>query len=406
MENQNVEKIKLDEKAIDAIAEKVAEKNKASKEEIDAALAKQKSELEKDFSEREKVIRKNVKDNPEGEEKPEESAQVKFVKACIALKGNNTEAVKAYNEASIKSLQKANYNTTGVNADGGYVVPDATFEAEVEKLTEDYGVAFREADVRPISTDSIKTNRRGSNVTMYEIGQGVRKPGTKLTIEQIEVSLRKFAAIAIATDELVEDSAIDWWNEVTQGFAEERARIADEMVFTDTNSTYPGILRTPGVPVISVGSSVNDFSWDDLMDAEVTVPTLAARNGKHYMHRTFWNIVRKSKDSENRYQLVPSAGLVTPWGTPVVLVDVMPSIHELGDANEPFAVFGDLKRIKLYVKRGLQLAQSSEATVYDTNGDPIDLYAQDMSALRAVTRMVSLVKFKNAFCLIGIGTVS
>jgi len=314
--------------------------------------------------------------------------------------------VKKYNEFAIDARTKAGYGNETVNADGKYIIADPTFEVEVEKLAPNYGVALTEANVVPISTNSIKTNKRGSNVTMYETGEGVAKTGTKLTIDQVSVSLRKFAAIAIATDELIEDAAIDYWNEVTMGFAEEVARVADQLVFTDPSLTYPGILKKSGTIVEPVGALITSATWDDLLNAESKVPTAARANMKHYMHRTVWNIFVQSKDTEGRYQWFPTMGNTTPWGTPVVLVDAMPDIYEVGDGNEGFVVTGDLKRIKLYRKRGLTLEASNQATVTDADGGTVNLFAQDMSALRAVVRMVALCKFPEAFVITGTGTVS
>jgi HK97 family phage major capsid protein len=379
----------------------------------------------------EKVVKKNVAakkdadgndvnedDEPQTEEEKAKAAlraltpQARLMKSAIALTKGDRTTLKALNEVAVENIEKAGYANSDTNADGGYIVADPEFEAEVEKLANDYGVAFNEADVRNINSSSIKTNKRGSNVTMYETGQGAKKKGTKLTIDSILVELRKFAAIAIATDELVEDAAIDFWAEVTQGFAEERARIADELVFTDDGGSLynqsgvgTGILETAGVAVETVGNNINLITWDDLLNAEAKVPTASARNGKHYMHRTVYNLLRQSKGSDGHYIAPLNSGLQTPWGTPVVLVDVLPASNA-GQANAGYTVFGDLKRVKLYVKRGLVLTEGKEATVTDADDEEVNLYEQDMSALRAVTRMVALVKFPEAFCVVGTGTVS
>ena len=394
----------LDEKAVGEIASEVS---KGVQPAIDEAVAKAMETKEAEFQLKleslENVAKKSL---AEKDSEATERKEVRFIKSVIALANGDKEALKGYNSKSMDMRTKAGYANTDVNADGGYIVADPEFEAAIESLSEEYGVAFREADVRPISRNSIKTNKRGSNVTMFETGQGVAKTGTKLTIEQVTVELRKFAAIAIATDELVEDSAIDFWAEVTAGFAEERARIADELVFTDDDETYPGVLRTPGVYVETVGASLTSITWDDLLNAEAKVPTKAGANAKYYMHRTVWNIIRQAKDDEGRYQMLPTAGLQTPWGKQVVLVDVMPDSATVGDSNEPFIVYGDLKRVKLYVKGGLTLTIGTEGTVADSLGSDVNLFEQDMTALRAVTRMAALVKFPEAFVLIGTGTVS
>lgn len=412
----------LDDEAVKAIAAEVAKgMGDTIKSTVDEAV--------KAAMPAEPVVKKNVStkgadgDTPSNDDDaPEEDEATKAVKAlsapqrlmraAMALTKGDRESLKSLNAVAIGNIEKAGYATTDVNADGGYIVADPEFEAEVEKLANDYGVAFVEADVRNISTNSIKTNKRGSNVSMYETGQGAKKRGTKLTIDRVLVELRKFAAIAIATDELVEDAAIDFWAEVTQGFAEERARIADELVFTDDGGTLynstgigTGILETAGVAVETVGAAITDITWDDLLNAEAKVPTASARNGKHYMHRTVLNLLRQNKGTDGHYVAPLTAGLQTPWGTPIVLVDVLPASNE-GGANNGYTVFGDLKRVKLYVKRGLVLTEGKEATVTDADDVEVNLYEQDMSALRAVTRMVALVKFPEAFCVIGTGTVS
>ena len=279
----------LDDEAVKAIAAEVAKgMGDTIKSTVDEAV--------KAAMPAEPVVKKNVTtkgaDGGESDEDSEDtedeatkalkalSPAKRLMRSAIALSKGDRSTLKSLNTVAIGNIEKAGYATSDVNADGGYIVADPEFEAEVEKLAEDYGVAFVEADVRNISTNAIKTNKRGSNVTMYETGQGAKKRGTKLTIERILVELRKFAAIAIATDELVEDAAIDFWAEVTQGFAEERARIADELVFTDdggslynTSGVGTGILETAGVAIETVGSAITDITWDDLLNAEAKVPT-------------------------------------------------------------------------------------------------------------------------------------
>lgn len=258
-----VEETVLDEAAVKAIADQVAAGMAGSiASAVDAAV-------EKKLAASEKTVKKNVSgktkspnddDEEEGDEDAPESEAAKaskeqrLVRAAMALVRGDSSTLRELNQYAMDQRTKAGYANTDVNADGGYIVADPEFEAEIEKLAPEYGVAFTDADVRPISRNSVKTNKRGSNVTMYETGQGAKKTGTKLTIDQILVELRKFAAIAIATDELEDDAAIDFWNEVTQGFAEERARIADELVFTDDGGSLynqtgvgKGIFETAGV---------------------------------------------------------------------------------------------------------------------------------------------------------------
>lgn len=403
VEETKVENYELDQKALDSIASAVVKGL-----DIDNKIA---ASVSAAVEQVEKTIQKNTKTSNEPTIKVNaysDRKEVRFVRALEALKGGNNALVAKYNESNIADREKAGYANETTGADGAYLVPPADFEAEVEKIVPNYGVAFRDADVRTVRSNSVITNKRGSNVTMYETAEAGQKTGTKMTIEQYTMTLRKFAAIAPLTDELNDDSAIDFYNELIQGFAEERARIADVMVFTENGTTAAkkGLLRTAGVNVEPVVSATA-ITWDDLMNAEAKVPTNAMANGKHYMHRSLWNSIKQVKDGSGRYQWLPASGFVTPWGTPVVLADVLPNIFDAdSDGSTPLGVFTDLKRVKLYVKKGLVIDILREGTVHDADGNAVNLGEKDMTAVRAVSRMGKIIKFPEAATVYGTGNVS
>jgi HK97 family phage major capsid protein len=406
------EEVVLSTEALQAIGDAVSKQieptiSKAAEAAVASAIEVEKTGLQKAIEAVEEITRKHA-GGKGGEDEMTLTAKKKLMfDAAKALVAGDNEALKTYNKQIMEMREKLGYGNTSVSADGGYLIALPEFEAEIEKIMPLYGVGLQDATVRYINSNRIITNKRGSNVTMYETSQGQQKTGTKITIQQVEVTLRKFAAIAPFTDELDEDSAIDFWAELQADFAEEWARILDVLVFTDrVSSTYPGVLYMPGIAVESVGAAITSFNWDDMIDAEVRVPSRVMQVGKWYMHRSVWAIVRKTKDNEGRYQALPSGVLQTPWGTEVKLVDVMPASSTVGDGNEPFALFGDLKRVKLYIKKGLTLEKSNEATVHDADGNAVNLFEKDMSALRAVARAVALVKFPEAFVAVGTGTVS
>lgn len=403
-------KVKLDEKALEAITSKIkGEMATDVASAVKAVFEEKEKEAEAKKAEAEAIAKKeleapNVNKMQDVEDMGKELRMVKHLKAFL---NGDRATVREFNQFNLEQAkQKTGYQNAATSADGGYVVLDPEFEAEVEALSEDYGVAFREADVLPINAGSIKTNKRGSNVTMYEVGEGATITSSKMSIEQVEKALRKFAGISIGTYELSEDSAIDFWNEFTKGFAEERARIADELVFTDTKVGNEGIMHQDDIIVETVGAAITSITWDDLLNAEAAIPTKARQNMKHFMHRTVWNLLLQDKDDEGRYQALPFGAKQTPWGTPVVLVDALPTSAMVGDANEGYIVTGDLKRAKLYYKRGLVVDFSREATVTDTDSNAVNLFEQGMEALRVMTRMVHLNKFPEAFCVTGTGTVS
>lgn len=409
-----MEELEIDQKAMDQLTKDVSEKVGAELSEKLATLVKESvAETTNSLVEQsEAIVDKKINAIPylkRTGDVSKEGKEMRLYKAVRALARKDYGQLDEYNAFNKELIAKAGYQSTGTDADGGYVVVDPEFEAQVDKIIEQYGVAVNEVTVVPVTSNSIKTNKRGSNVTMYEVSEGASITASKMTIDQDAVNLRKFAGIAVNTNELTEDQAIDWYNELVQGFGEEAARLQDVQVFTDTNATYPGILKLgsgTGVYTETVGSALTDMTWDDLLNAQYKVPTVVGQAGKFYMNRTIWNLLMQVKDDNSRYQFDPKSGLLTPWGTPVVLVDVMPSVTYAPDSNEPYIIFGDLRRSKMYTKRGLTIATSTDATITDQASASQALFQNDMNALRVTKREVVLHKFPEANCLIGIGTVS
>lgn len=345
---------------------------------------------------------KAVKDKSDYEELGKEKF---LLKQILAIKDNDHAELKRLNAQSIATHVKAGYQNETTSADGAYLVPPADFIADVVRLEEQFGVARRNARLYETNSNAVTLNKKAGSVTMYEIGEGVAKTGTKMSFGQTLIPLRKFAAIAAMSDELIQDSPVNVYNELTMDFAREHARIQDTLMFTDATT---GIVHSSGINVITVGSSINSLTFDHLNQAVWGIPTTAQSNGKFYLNRTILGLVQRLKDSFGRYLWsVGPNGIVdgTIWGYPYELVEVLPHLAEDGN-NKAFIIFGDLSYAYLIMKRGLQLTTLLEGTVHGSDGSTINLAEQDMTALRAVSRMNAKVHFGQAFSVIGTGTVS
>jgi len=375
---------------------------------IEEAVSKTvQDEVAKAIQSLEKVVDKGIGGSTPSADVKDEletmSKEVRFVKGLRAMMQNDFETLRQHNKYAIT---KAGYQNETTNADGGFLVPDPDFIAEVARLEEQYGVAQRDARVITVRSDSLKINKKDSGVTMYETSEAGAKTGTKMTFGQDTVVLRKFAGIAAVTDELNEDAAVAIFNELSTDFARESARIKDTLVFTDATS---GISVAAGTAAVAVGATIDLIDFDDLNLAVYSVPTQSMQGGKFYLHRTILGIIQRIKDTTDNYIWQPGTnGVVngTIWGFPYELVEVLPDIAHVGDANEPYIIFGNLKYSVLIQKAGLQLTTLKEATIADSDGNTVNLARQDMTGLRAVMRANNLVQFPEAFCLIGTGTVS
>ena len=409
-------KIEIDEQVVSEVAKKAAESIKVPTaeevaEKVASIMVEKTEKVEKkaiheeagEQKEAVKVLDKSIGSLPK---------EIRFAKAVVAVKSGDAKTLSEYNQYVSKAWQevsKANYQNVTTAADGGALVPDPEFIAEIERLTDEYGVVSRLADVRRTDRDSVTLLGGTNTVQFTQTGEATAQNAQKLTYKAETAALLKYIATLVMTSEIVEDAAIDMFADATTEIARARARLFDELVFT--SSAY-GLL-TPAVAeeykTQTVGSAITDFDANDAMNARYKVASSARANGRYFMHPTVWNLLRQSREGSGTgaYLFGGVGQSVTPNidGVPVELVDVMPEVGAIS-ANKAFAVYGDLSRIKVHVKRLLETKVFDSGVVKDAGGSDINLITQDSWAIRATLRCVPQTRFQGAFTIIGTGTVS
>jgi HK97 family phage major capsid protein len=406
------EQIEIDADVIDAVANKAVETIKASLEIptadqiADSVIAKQDAVEKKNIhesSEKSAVAKTNS-----FAELPKE---VRFAKGLIANLRKDANGQAEYNgyvANAWSNVNKANYQNVTTTADGGALVPDPEFVAEVERLTNEYGVVARLANIRQTDRDSVTLLSGTNEISFTKASEATAVNAQKLTYTSATVALDKYIATLVMTSEIVEDSAINLWQDATNEIARARAKLFDQLVFTDT--TYGLLTPSAGetYKTLSVGTAITDFSFDDALDASYKVVSSVRRTGRDFMHPTVWNALRQTKASTSGEYFYGSPNEApTPMigGYPVELVDSMPAVGEIS-ANKAFAVFGDMSRVRINVKRLLETKVFDSGVVKDAGGTDINLITQDSWAMRATLRAVPQTRFQGAFVVIGTGTVS
>lgn len=410
--------LEIDEEVVDAVAKKATESiEKTLSEKFQVPTADQIADAIAAKSE--KVEKKDIH---ESDDKPSDKRlktgfdslpkEVRFAKAVRAHVNGDSQVMGEYNAYAAKAwseVNKANYQNVTTAADGGALVPDPEFVAEIERLTDEYGVAARLATVRRTDRDSVTLASGTNEISFTRTSEATAVNAQKLTYANATAALDKYIATLVMTSELVEDAAIDIFQDASNEIARARAKLFDQLVFTD--ATY-GLLYAPDAgeafKTVSVGSAITDFDADDAMDAQYKVVSSVRRNGRFFMHPTVWNEIRQTKEATTGGYLFGAPGQgVSPTidGYPVELVDIMPAVGDI-TANEPFAVFGDLSRVMIHVKRLLETKVFDSGVVKDAGGSDINLITQDSWAMRATLRCVPQTRFPGAFVVIGTGTVS
>ena len=337
--------------------------------------------------------------------------EMRFAKHVKATLNKDFGAKKAFDEFALEARAKAGYNNEGVSSEGGYLVLQPEFEAEIERLLPQYGGMANEVNFVPLAGNSVITNKGTNNVSFTKTNEGAAKPVGKSAFSQSTVALNKYTAILLATTELIEDQAVDFWNDATQQFTYAYNKKIDEMVLTDkgTTSSEKGIINTAGVTLEPTSGAGSTITWNDLLNAKYAVPGEASPDGIYVMHRSTFNTLRQLQGSTTYYQ-VPEAfkgvgGQITPWGDRVVLSEAMPvnASSFVGTTVGAGVVYGNFKRYaKVYTKAGgLQLDVSNSATVVDNASVTKNLWQDNLVGMKAEFRATFFAKFPEAFCIIG-----
>lgn len=403
--------IEIDQKVVDAVAEKAAASIKpVSADEVAEKVATIMAE-KAEKTEKKDIHESVAKEAPRSLKKGFETLpkEIRFTKGLIASLRKDYAGMQEYNDYVNKAwAEKANYQNVTTTADGGALVPDPEFVAEVERLTDEYGVASRLATVRRTDRDSVTLLSGTNEISFTKANEATAVNAQKLTFAAATAVLEKYIATLVMTSEVVEDSAVDLFLDATNEVARARAKLFDQLVFTD--STY-GLLSptiAKAYKTQTVGSAITNFDADDAMNAQYKVVSSVRRNGRFFMHPSVWNVLRQTKEATTGgYLFGPVGSEITPSinGVPVELVDVLPEYGTIG-ANKAFAVFGDLSRVQLHVKRLLETKVFDSGVVKDSGGSDINLITQDSFAMRATLRVVPQTRFNGAFTIIGTGTVS
>jgi|GEM_PF-5801413 len=318
---------------------------------------------------------------------------------------------------------------------GGYLVPELLTN-EILRFAIQGGVARREFGYMPFGQGAPGNTRtlhkELTSVAVSWIDEGEDKPLTKPTTSTVTQTIKKLAAIVAFTEEILEDSTIDWIGYCAPKIGEAIAAEEDNQFFSGTGVPWTGIVNTAAVVGLSCGAGIGPLNMrpETLLGMTVTVPAEARLGGKFFMHPQVWVAICARRadavsegDTKGNY-LVQTPGQASPgqiWGVPVVLVDAMPSVADLYDvttfsdwdedltvtADEPFIIFGNLSKCCVYGdKGGLRVKVLDQASITDTNGNVINLAQRDMIALRVHKRVGYVVTMAEGICVLSTGPTS
>jgi HK97 family phage major capsid protein len=254
--------------------------------------------------------------------------------SLLAALRKDEEAIKYCREHGIayNRTQSGNDNAKG----GVFVIPEV--ENAIIDLRIEYGVARRNCNVTPMSSDTKIIHRRTGGLTAYPVGAGQSGTQSTATWDDIELVARKWMVLAKIEDELNEDSVINFADTLVSEIAYAFTYAEDNCLFNgDGTSTYHGIVgiltklagATAGLKTAS-GNLWSEITRADLLGVVGKLPQFARKSGnvKWYCSHEFWaNVLEVIATAAGGVTHAEMHGELVPvfFGKPVEIVEVMPA---------------------------------------------------------------------------------
>lgn len=282
----------------------------------------------------------------------------------------------------------------GTDKYGGYLVPEE-FRNQVLQIMGDGGVARREGTLINMSRDTLNIPKLTTKPSVNWVSESSQISTGDPEFGQVALTAKKAALIVPTSTELFEDSAVNIQPILSGMFAEKLAEAEDYQAFAGDGTVFTGILNDGDVNTVTMGSgdtSFDNVALNDIFNLMASVKQSVARNGKFFMDRTIWSVIKNLTDTNGNYVFNPTDQ--TLLGYPVVFADDMNAYSDDGISTVMMG-FGDMSNIYIGDRRQMSVALADQATVGSTN-----LYEKDMLALRVTERVAIAIALSGAFGLL------
>ena len=282
----------------------------------------------------------------------------------------------------------ANSMSEGSNVDGGYTVPEDV-QTEIEHLRESKESLQDLVSVESVSTNSgRRTFKKRTQMTGFsEVGEG-GKIGTKKTPQYsiMNYKIKKYAGIYPTTNELLEDSDANIYNEIINWIADE-SRVTRNNIILETINKKEKILLNGSDDIkkvlnVTLGQAFKPTSRIVTNDDGLQyLDTLKDNDGNYLLQ----------KSPADPMKLVLCAGATT-IPVKVFANDTIPTTE-----NKIPMIIGDLKEgIKFFDRKKLNITTSNVAVV-GTGESTINAYEEDLNLFRAIEREDCQTRDEKAF---------
>lgn len=247
-----------------------------------------------------------------------------------------------------------------VDSEGGYTVPE-DFRAELIRALAEQSVVRGLCRTVNTSRDVVVVPSLASGVSWEWVDETTGPAGSQPSFGQLRVPVHTAMGKTQASNNLLEDSALNIEQLLATLFAESLAEEEDRVILAGTGNGEPeGILTNAEVEVIDT-ETAGQVKPDDFIELTYSLKDKYARNAVLLVARTAKKILRKAKDSNGQYLWQPALSAGEPPtfdGYRVISPSV--GLAEQITAGAKIAVFGDLRYYWVIERVGMTLQRLAE----------------------------------------------
>jgi HK97 family phage major capsid protein len=211
------------------------------------------------------------------------------------------------------------------------------------------------------SRDVVVVPSLASGVTWEWVDETTGPAGSQPSFGQLRVPVHTAMGKTQASNNLLEDSALNIEQLLATLFAESLAEEEDRVILAGTGNGEPeGILTNAEVEVIDT-ETAGQVKPDDFIELTYSLKDKYARNAVLLVARTAKKVLRKAKDSNGQYLWQPALSAGEPPtfdGYRVISPSV--GLAEQITAGAKIAVFGDLRYYWVIERVGMTLQRLAE----------------------------------------------
>lgn len=249
-----------------------------------------------------------------------------------------------YKEGMLNALrsnfrQVSNVLQTGVDTDGGYLVPEEYDSRLIDGLTEEN--IFRALGTTITTSGERKINIAGSKPAALWIEEGGELSFGDAKFDQILLDAHKLHVAIKVTEELLYDNAFNLENYILNAFSKALSNAEEDAFLNGDGQGKPlGVLHPTGGGEVAVTTSGASITADEIMSLVYKLKRPYRKNAVFITNDQTLAVIRKLKDGNGAYMWQPSLQQGEPdrlLGYKIYTSPFMPTIA----TGQPVLAFGD-----------------------------------------------------------------